>query len=157
MVKSQKKSWWKYLFSFILGGSLITTLVTILDLPEKIKNFRNTLSGKTPIERVLQTETPRSLSDDLTLLLIDINPTTVVHVQNGQHVLRLTVNQEHLARLQDLAGTPGFETIARLQIDRTSVIMNQVGLAGRINDIHPIGQLTPVDIELLRPLRQKRQ
>jgi len=133
---------------FIFGGFL----TTFLKLPENIRHFRDAITGKTPVERVLQTETVRSLSDDLTLLLVDINANAIAHVQNGHQILRLTVNQEHLSRLQKLADTPGFESIAKLQIDGTSIIINGVGLAGRINDINPTGQLTPVNVQLLRPL-----
>lgn len=147
--KKSKKSWWKVVIAFIIGGSL----TTVLDLPEKIQSFRNAITGETPVERVLQTETSRSLSDDLALLLMDINPQAVVNAQDLRATLQLTVNQEHLSRLERLITTPGFDSIAQVQINRTTVIQNNAGLRGRVNDLNSIGQLTPVDIRFLKPLR----
>jgi hypothetical protein len=84
---------------------------------------------------------------------MDINPQAVVNAHDLRATLQLTVNREHLNRLQKLIATPGFESIAQVQINRTSVIVNNVGIGGRVNDLNPIGQLTPIDIQLLRPLR----
>lgn len=147
--KDNKKSWKKLIVAFIFGGAL----TTVLDLPSKITSFKNALRGETPVERVLQTETVRSLSDDLTLLLVDVNPQALKYTQEGGAIIRLTVNQENLRLLEKLNATPGFSSIAKLHIDKTSMIMNGVGLKGRVNDQHPVGLLTPVDIYILKPLR----
>lgn len=147
--KDNKKSWKKLIVAFVFGGAL----TTILDLPGKITSFKNALTGETPVERVLQTETVRSLSDDLTLLLVDVNPQALRYTQKTGAIIRLTVNQENLRRLEKLNAMPGFSSIAKLHIDRTSTIMNGVGLKGRVNDQNPVGLLTPVDMYILKPLR----
>jgi len=146
---TKRQPWLKLLVAFVLGGGLIA----ILDLPAKIVSFKNVVTGVTPVERVVQTETPRSISDDLKLILADVNPESLSQVDRGGVVVPLTVNQKNLDRLEKLNAVPGFSEIARLRVDRTSTIMNGVGKKGRFNDVHPSGQLVPVDVELLRPIR----
>ena len=146
---NKKSTWWKIFLAFVLGGSL----GTILDLPQKITSFRNALSGKTPVERVLQTETSRSISDDLKLILADVNPQSLSNADKGGVVIPLTVSLENLRRLEYLDAIPGFSEIARLHIDRTSILINGFGISGRFNDVNTTGQLVPVDVELLKPIR----
>ena len=150
MSNDKKKQPWGKLTAAVLIGGLAST---ILDLPQKFTNFKNTLSGRPPVERIFQTETPRSLSDDLKLILADVNPQSLLNADKGGVVIPLTVNQSNLNRIEKLGSLPGFADIARFHIDRTSLILNGVGINGRFNDVNATGQLVPVDVELLKPIR----
>ena len=106
-----------------------------------------------PVERILQIDTLRSIADDLKLILADVNPNSLLKADQGGVIIPLTVNVNNLRRLEKLNATPGFSNIARLHIDHTSVIINGVGMQGRFNDVNAYGQLVPVDVELLMPIR----